>query len=364
MTFDRQLPALMMTAGLVFSPSLFAFDYDLRGYVGYVGTDTDDEFECTSRACQGVLEDALFYGLSASVQGENLGAQVIVSQDEEEDPDISLAQGTWRSGFMGADLNLRAGKIIVPLGLYGSQRITPTARPGLSFPQSLFLNGYYDLLTLSDEGAGIDLRGDHWGFKSAIYDPEEISTEQSVTVPGQPGPLDFLISDLLGLDLLSGIGGTPPQTVTVQEDHRNKAGYLGLDYRVGGYHADVGWVAQELNDIRINAYNLGFLTTEGRFTSSLEAFQLNIEGQESSLEGLSLNFLYSAEKWQAFFTAVQLDFGVSDSEEYVLGGVYYWLDGSVSTRLNLHRLKGNLPGATQGIDETEVVTLAIAYSWN
>lgn len=355
---------LVLLGCMVLSTPAAAWDYDFRGYLGYAAVDSDEDFECTNRACQGVLDDSLFYGLSASAQGEHLGAQIIVSQDLEEDPDISLAQATWRNQLIGMDMNLRAGKIIVPLGLYGSQRITPTTQPGLAFPQTLLLNAYYDLVTLSEEGLGFDLRGDSWGFKAALYEPEEAIVERVILIPGTAGPLDFLLAGLLGLDALAGIGGTPPQTMTFIEKHDNKAGYLGLDYRSVEYLADFGWVAQELNDIRVDAYNAGIQTSIGNFQPSLEAFQLDIQDLDATFEGLSLNFLYSFEQWQAFASGVHIDIGDGDSEELVLGAVRYWGNGNLSTRLTWHRIEGDLPGVTQGVDQADAWGLAVAYSWD
>mgnify|MGYP000079581633 CR=1 FL=1 len=353
-----------LLAGLLISPTLLAWDYDLRGYVGYAGVDASEDIECNNRACQGTLEDSLFYGLSASLQGEHFGGQVIVSQDEEEEPDITLAQGTWRNQLLGLDMNLRAGKIIVPLGLYGSQRITPTTQPGLVFPQSFLLNAYYDLVTLSEEGVGLDLRGDRWGLKAAIYEPEKEAVERVVVIPGTAGPLDFLFAGLLGLDSVTGLGGTPPQVMTVVEDQNNRATYLGFDFRNVEYQVDAGWIAQELGDVRVDAYNIGLQTSIGNFQPSLEAFELDIENVESTIEGLTLNMLYSFEKWQVFATGVHIDIGQGDTEELVVGGVYYWGDGDISTRLAWRRVDGDLPGATQGLDNVDALGLSVAYSWD
>lgn len=362
---QHTLIGIMMLGCLVFSTGAFAWDYDFRGYLGYAAVETDEDFICNNRACQGVLEDSLFYGLSASIQGEHLGAQVIVSQDSEEDPDISLAQVTWRQPLLTTDLNLRVGKIIVPLGLYGSQRITPTTRPGLVFPQTFLLNAYYDLLTLSDEGIGLDLRGDTWGFKAAYYEPEEAFAERLVIIPGSDGPLDFLLGGLLGLDSLLGIGGTPDQQMIVVDKYTNEAAYAGLDYRSNNYQADLGWIRQEINGNDVDAYNAGIQTSIGNFQPSIEAFQLRLDGIESEIEGISINLLYSSMKWQAFGSGVSLDFGNSETQELVVGGVYFWdEEGHISTRLTWHRLDGDLPGVTRGLDKADAYGLALAYSWD
>lgn len=358
---------LTLTACLLASPAALAWDFDLRGYLGYAAVDTSEDFECRNRACQGVFENTFFYGVSAIAQGDHLGAQVIVSQDEEEDPDISIAQLTWRQQLLGGELDLQArgGKIIVPLGLFGSQRITPNTQPGLALPQSFLMNAYYDLLTLSENGLGLDVRGYTWGFKAAIYEPQDTVVERVVNIPGTDGPLDFLLADLLGLGLLSGLGGTPPQNVVVRENQNNKAAYLGVDYRDADYVADIGWIGQELNDLRIDAFNAGIQTTLGHFQPSIEAFQLDIEGIEDAFEGVSISLLYSAERWQAFVSGVNLDIGRSTSQELALGGVYYWdSEGRLSTRLNLHRLVGNFPGVTDGPDSVTAYALAVAYSWD
>ena len=344
-----------------------SWDYDLRGYLGYAFVETSEDVDCNNRACQGVLENTLFYGLSAIAQGDHLGAQLIVSQDLEEEPDITIAQATWRQPLLNKDmdLRLRAGKIVVPLGLFGSQRITPATQPGLALPQPFMLNAYYDLLTLSENGVGVDLRGYTWGFKAAIYEPQEESVQRVIQIPATDGPLDFLLADLLGLDLLSGIGGTPPQTIVVTEKQSNKAGYLGIDYRDEDYLFDFGWIRQELNDLEVDAFNAGIQTTIGQFQPSIEAFQLDIDGLNGGFEGVSINLLYSAESWQAFVSGANIDIGRSTSQELVVGGVYYWdADGRISTRANMHRLSGDFVDSTSGIKDVTAYAVALSYSWD
>lgn len=356
----RPARILIITLMLSGNPAL-AWDYDLRGYLGYALVDAEDNFECDNRACQGVFEDSLFYGLSLITQGDYLGAQVVVSQDEEEDPDISIAQLTWRQPIFGGDLDLQArgGKIIVPLGLFGSQRITPTTQPGLAFPQAFLLNAYYDLLTLSDYGLGIDVRSYTWGFKAAVYEPQSESVEQVVVIPGSSNPLDLLLGILLG-------GQSPgPQTTVVRREQDNKAAYIGFDYRDENYVADFGWIGQELDDVRVDAFNVGIQTTIGQFQPSIEAFELDLEGVEDAFQGISINLLYSAERWQTFLSGVNLDIGRKTTQELVIGGVYYWDNqGRLSSRLNLHRIDGDFPGITAGNDNATAYTLAVAYSWD
>ncbi len=365
LSIGRQHFLLIAALFAMMTSPAYAWDYDFRGYLGYVAVDSDDGFSCNNKACKGVFDESLFYGLSASIHGEHLGAQVIVSQDLEEDPDISLAQATWRQQLFSMDLGLRAGKIIVPLGLYGSQRITPTTQPGLVFPQSFLLNAYYDILTLSEEGLGIDLRGDILGFKAAYYEPEDVLSQRTVTTPGSPGPLDFLLGGLLGLDAPTGLGGTPPQQATVVDEYTNKAAYIGVDYRSDNYLADAGWIRQEVNNIELDAYNAGIQTSIGNLQPSIEVFELKFRDSNSKIEGISLNFLYSGDKWQTFLSGVTLDLETNDTQELVLGGVYFWGEtGQLSTRVTWHRLDGDYPGVTTGIDKADALGVAVGYSWD
>ncbi|MCI0354596.1 MAG: hypothetical protein L0099_06095, partial [Acidobacteria bacterium] len=163
---------------------MLASELAIQGYLGYAAADVDTDIECSTRACSGVLDDTAFYGLSLGFQEGLVGGQVIISQDVDEDPRVSLAQLSLNHTGESFEIGGRAGRIIVPLGLYGSHRITPNTRPGLVLPQSFLLNNFYDLLTLSEEGAGLEARVGGWTFKGAIYEPDDATVETILVMPG------------------------------------------------------------------------------------------------------------------------------------------------------------------------------------
>ncbi len=366
-SFQQSLaPALLLT-GLSMPGLSQALETDVRGYLGYVEVASDEDILCDSHACQGVLADTLFYGLSLSVQGEELGAQIVVAQDEDEDPELSIAQITARTGFGGVQASARLGKIIVPLGLYGSQRITPTARPGLVLPQSFFLNTYYDLLTLSEKGLAIEFSGESWSLKAAAFKPRKEVIERIVELPiadipdsGQVSLLQDLLESLIGDALFA-----PPSggSIKVVERQEFDGGYMGMGYLGESTRTDLGFVRLDLNGSRLDAINLGNAWLLGSWEPSIELFRLKFDDTGNKLEGASVNLTYSAESWQAFANAVLMDFEGTESREYTTGGAYYWND-NWSGLLALHRLEGSFIDANENVtDKVHSLSLSLAYSW-
>ncbi len=339
-----------------------ALETDFRGYLGYVGVSSDEDVECESRACQGILDSSLFYGLSLGVQGEELGAQLVVSQDDEAEPELSIAQLTARTGFGGIQASARVGKIIVPLGLYGSQRITPTARPGLVLPQSFLLNTYYDLLTLSEQGLALQINSEAWTFKAAAYKPRKEVVERIIELPtnAQANFFQGLIS-LLFNDVESSSSGN---TVTIVERQEFDGGYLGVSHQGAVAKSDLGFVRLDLDGSRLDALNLGTAWNLGAWEPSIELFQLDFVDVGNKLQGGSMNLTYSAESWQGFGNAVLIDAEGTTSREYTAGGAYYW-DDHWSGLLALHRLEGDFSNVSStNANEVHTLSLSLAYSWH
>lgn len=364
----RAAPVVCLLLVGLFCVRAQALETDARGYIGYVSVSTDEDLTCESRSCQGVLASTLFYGLSLSVQGEELGAQVVAAQDDEGDPELSIAQVTARTGFGGVQASARLGKIIVPLGLYGSQRITPTARPGLVQPHSFYLNTYYDLLTLSDKGLALQLDAENWSFKAAAFKPrkqviERIIESGGIDIPDneQTGFLEGVLSLLFGSNLAE--PPSPGGKVRTVERREFDGGYLGLAHHGEISRSDLGFVRLDLNGNRVDALNLGSALTLGAWEPAIELFQLKFERTGTRLEGASLNLTYSAESWQAFTNAVYLDLAGSDSRELTVGTAYYWND-NWSALLAAHRLTGDFSAVSQVDDEVNSLSLSLAYSWH
>ena len=348
---------------LATSMKVAALETDARGYLGYVGVAVDEDIVCGTRACQGILASALFYGLSLSVQGDELGAQVVAAQDSEEDPELTIAQLTARTGFGGVEIGARLGKIIIPLGLYGSQRITPTARPGLVLPQSYFLNTYYDFLTLSDQGLAMQLTSEAWNFKLAAYKPRKEVIEQVIQLPNneQANIFQGILSVLLGDSFTTSSNNN---TVRIVELRNYEGGYVGLSHQSETTRSDAGFVRLDLNGSRLDALNLGNAWMLGAWEPSVEIFQLKFDDTGSKLNGGSFNLTYSAESWQSFGNVVQIDIEGEKSREYTVGGAYYWND-NWSGLLALHRLEGEFSNAsTSDEDQLHSVSFSLAYSWN
>ncbi|MGB1581302.1 MAG: hypothetical protein ACPHER_07320 [Nevskiales bacterium] len=354
-----------LSLGLGFSATMAqALETDWRGYLGYAAVSVDEDIECNTRACQGALASSLYYGLSLSVQGEDLGAQVVVSQDDEEDPELSIAQLTARTGFAGVQIGARIGKIIVPLGLFGSQRITPTARPGLVQPQSFLLNTFYDFLTLSDKGLAVQINSEAWTFKAAAYEPRKEIVERVIHIPGSTASPSIL-EGILALFL----GGNPqtnntPTTITVEEQREFNGGYLGLGHQGQSTQTDLGFVRLDLNGSRIDAFNLGNVWLLGAWEPSVELIRLNLDDTDTTIDGISLNLTYNAEKWQAFGNAVDLDIEGQTSREYVLGGAYYWNE-NWSGLLSARQVEGDFSTiSNMDLDQVKSLTVSVGYSFN
>lgn len=363
-----------LLCGSLASPLAAASEVAVNGYLGYAAADANIDIECDTRACAGVLDSTLYYGLSLGFQEGNLGGQVIVSQDVNEDPRVSLAQislsGLWRDYvFTG-----RAGRVIVPLGLYGTHRITPNTRPGLVLPQSFLLNNFYDLLTLSEEGVAGDIRHENgFSLKAAVYQPSDEVVESIVIVP-PASPLQPATAGLLGGLLQLLLGSPDPETpetpetpatggtTTVRRDARTDRGYyLGASYEQESWRADAGWTRIQLGNDDLDAYNLGLEYTWESWQPSAELLRLETNNG-SPLNGASLNLVYSAERWQLFGSAVRFEADGRRADEDILGGAYY-LD-AWSARLTHHHIRGNSLNDNLPDDGVRSTILSVAYSFS
>lgn len=341
-----------------------------QGYLGFSLVDTDAAFSCETRACQGVFDDALFYGLSVGFQEEAFGGQIILSQNAEEDPRISLAQLSYTTAWDSSSFSVRGGRIIVPLGLYGTHRISPNTRAGLVMPQSYVLNSFYDILTLSDNGIALEmLNSGSLNLKAAAYQPSDETVETLVVTPGTPLPTNTgLVAGLVNL-LLGGGSNTPaltPGSVQLQRNTRTDRGYyLGGNFDQENWRLDGGATQLEFGNDKLRAYNIGFEYTLGEWQPSIELLRLE-SGKTDPLDGASINLVYSAEHWQLFGNVVRFDSTQTDIAEDVLGGAYYWRD--ISVRLAHHRIQGGSFESTSssGVNQNQVnsTILAVAYSFN
>lgn len=348
-----------------------ASELALQGYAGYAGVDTDEDFECVSRACSGVLDDTLFYGLSIGFQEELIGGQLIVSQDVDEDPRVSLAQLSLTHTTEKLQMSARAGRIIVPLGLYGAHRITPNTRPGLVLPQSFLLNSFYDLLTLSEEGAAGELRTGAWTFKIAAYEPDE-ETVETVLSPGGgllpvPDPngnvlgnlVDTLLFLLFGPGDDSGLPGQPgSQVVTTKRTSRGY--YGGLAYENDGLRADVSYTDLDLLGLDFRSLNAGIEYAFGAWQPSLEVFELDVQDGEP-VRGGSATLVYNGNSWQLFANLVQIENGGTDARETVYGGAYYW--NNWAAKLARHDIDTEFPQLSTESRLGSTV-LSLGYSFN
>lgn len=369
------LATCLLTMAATLAAPVYASEIATQGYIGYSGVHSNAEVDCHTRACPGVLESTLFYGLSMGFQEGPVGGQVIISQDADADPQVSLAQLSFAHVWAHTTASARAGRIIVPLGLYGSHRITPNTRPGLILPQSYLLNSFYDLLSLSDQGIALSLLQDN-GFelKAAYYQPSDetrktLTQAQPGLVGNLGGGLGGLLGNLLG-GLLGGllgqpvVPGTPPVTGTPgtvdTRSHTDKGYYVGADYTGLSWRADGGWTRLSLPQGNLDAYNAGLALHLGNWQPSVEAFRL--ESGNNATDGLSLTLVYNGNSWQMFGNAVRLQTDDLKATEYVLGGVYYWR--SFSLRLTHHEIRGDAVLRNLSGKNLHATTLSGAYSFN
>lgn len=250
----------------------------------------------------------------------------------------------------------------MPLGLFGSQRITPTARPGLVQPQSFLLNTYYDFLTLSDKGVALQANTASWSFKAAAFEPREEIIESVIRLPGseQANFLQGILSTLLGSNATVTNVGT---TVRVREEREFEGGYLGVGHQSETTRTDLGLVRLDLNNSRIEAINLGNSWMLGAWEPSIELIQLTFDESGNKIQGVNLNLTYYAEKWQAFSNIANIDSEGDDSREYVVGSAYYW-DANWSGLLSARRLEGDFSTTSNvNFDKVHSLSLSLAYSW-
>lgn len=340
-----------------------------QGYFGYSVVDTDAAFSCDTRACQGLFEDALFYGLSVGFQDEALGGQIIISQNAQEDPRISLAQLSYLGNLSSSTVTVRGGRIIVPLGLYGTHRISPNTRAGLVMPQSYVLNSFYDVLTLSDNGIALEWRGsNNLSLKAAAYQPSEETIETVVITPGfalptNTGIVAGLVSLLVGSNPQAP-SATPGTTQIKQQKREDNGFYVGAGFDQENWRIDGSATQLSFGDDKLTAYNVGLEYTWNAWQPSVELLRLETD-KSKPMDGASVNLIYSAEHWQLFGNLVRFSSDQSDLSEDVVGGAYYWHD--ISFRLAHHRIRGadfvtSASGAIQ--DKVNSTVLSAAYSFN
>ncbi|MGH8530806.1 MAG: hypothetical protein ACRETN_13355 [Nevskiales bacterium] len=349
-----------------------ASELALQGYAGYALVDTDaGSLECVSRACPGVLDDTLFYGLSLGFQEGIVGGQLILSQDVDEDPRVSLAQLSLSHTGESMQVSGRAGRIIVPLGLYGSTRITPNTRPGLVLPQSFLLNSFYDLLTLSEEGVAVELRSGGWSFKAAAYEPDKETVETVLLPPGGLLPIAGPNGNVLGnlvdavLFLLFGPADAPPvpgqpgsQVVTSKRTSRGY--YGGLAYENNGLRTDFGYTDLNLLGVDFRSLNAGVEYAFGAWQPSLELFEFDVDNGDE-VRGGSATLVYNGDSWQLFANAVRLGTDETEARETVFGGAYYW--NNWAAKLARHDIDSDLPQVSAE-DSLRSTVLSLAYSFN
>ncbi len=367
-------PSILAGALLLAGHAALASELALQGYAGYAlaDTDSDADIECVSRACPGVLDDTLFYGLSLGFQEGIVGGQLIVSQDVDEGPRVSLAQLSLSHTGERLQASGRAGRIIVPLGLYGSTRITPNTRPGLVLPQSFLLNDFYDLLTLSEEGVAVDLHSGGWTFKAAAYQPDEETVETALLPPGgllplPSGPTGNLLGNVVD-GLLFLLFGTDPQLSTpgqpggqVVTSKRTSRGYYGgLAYENNGLRTDFGYTDLDLLGVDLRSLNAGVEYAVGAWQPSLELFELEMAGSDE-VRGGSATLVYNGDSWQLFANAVQLGTDDTEARETVFGGAYYW--NNWAAKLARHNIDSDFPQVSAE-DSLRSTVLSLAYSFN
>lgn len=368
----RRTASLSLLGGILLlaATAVPASELQLQGYAGYAGVDADEDIACTSRACSGVLDDTLFYGLSVGFQEGFLGGQLIVSQDVDEDPRISLAQLSLTHTSEKLQASGRAGRIIVPLGLYGSHRITPNTRPGLVLPQSFLQNSFYDLLTLSEEGAAGELRSGSWSFKAAAYEPDEETVESVLLPPGGllpvPDPGGSLLGNAVDTVLFLLFGPSDPQvpgqagSQVVSSKRKNRGYYGGLAYENDGLRADLGYTDLDLLGVDFRSYNAGVEYLIGPWQPSLEVFQLEADRDEQ-VRGASATLVYNGDSWQLFANAVQIEADIAEAREVVVGGAYYW--NNWAAKLARHDIDTEFVQLSAE-DSLGSTVLSLAYSFN
>ena len=367
----RTASTILIGGALLLTGGASASELALQGYAGYAGVDTDEDFECVSRACSGVLDDTLFYGLSIGFQEGFLGGQLIVSQDVDEDPRVSLAQLSVTHTSEKLQASARAGRIIVPLGLYGTHRITPNTRPGLVLPQSFLLNSFYDILTLSEEGVAGELRTGAWTFKAAAYEPDEETIEVIFEEPGGLLPVPPDGGSVLGtlvdtlVFLLFGpsdppVPGQPGNQVVTSK--RTSRGYFGgVAYENDGLRADLGYTDLDLFGLDFRSLSGGVEYAFGAWQPSLEVFELDVGGGGDAVRGGSATLVYNGNSWQLFANAVQIETDDTEARELVFGGAYYW--NNWAAKLARHDIDTEFVQVSAE-DSIGSTVLSLAYSFN
>lgn len=359
-------------------------DFRWSAYLGYVGVELSDDVICEGPACNGILDDTAFYGLSASLAYAPFQLQAVVSQDQNGEPELSLAQlsmsqllGNWQS-------QLRLGKIINPLGLFGANRITPTARPGLELPQSFFLNAYYDLLTTSEYGAAVEFRQNDLVLKATVFRPEPdairtvVINDDNVENGNVLDDISDAVGDLTGINLglgvlgpLLGLGGdmqpgagdpAEPNTTIRVENIEKTSYFVGVEHDGFDRLYDAGYTQLRLGDERIEAFSLGGQHQYGQWFPSIELTQLRARNAGTKTKGVSLTLLYQAQHWSAFANGTHFSSDRLDSTDYNIGAAYFHKQWTF--KLSAHQLERTADdNAGDSIDllDTNSVAFAISY---
>lgn len=351
---------------LLFGTSAMAedFQYGFSGYLGYVAVNDDsDNIRCESRSCLGVFEDSIIYALLGSARYGKWRATVLSNQDEDGEPRLALAQISYSTLFAGWSWEARLGKIINPLGLYGANRITPTAAPRYELPQSFTLNTFFDVLTTSEYGFGLEARHNQWLAKATYYRPEKRTIENvsSTTttdnsgvgaIPGVGGLLGGLLGGAAG-------GGTTTTTSTNQVELGLNSWYAGLAYEEFEWRVEFGTVQLDLGVADVSGYSLGFeRELLPQFRALVEALYIDDDSTSEPTQGYSAAVKYELPQWQILAQYTDLRNKASaDLKDASIGiGTER---GPWSARLVVH----NIFDLDPQDDNITNVTLLGAYSW-
>lgn len=347
------------------SASAQELTYGLSGYLGYVGVFDDSEsFECQGRSCTGVFDSSAIYALLGSARYKQFRATVLTNQDEDGEPRLTLAQVSYATLLGGWSLESRIGKIINPLGLYGANRITPTAAPRYELPQSFTLNSFFDLLTTSEYGFALEGRRGEWLLKGAYFRPEERTIQNLTTttttdntglgaIPGIGGLLGGLLGGAAG-------GGTVTTTTIEEIELGLDSWYAGIAYDQFEWRAEIGTVQLDLGSTTVSAYTAGYeRELIAQLKGALELMYIEDENSDEPTQGYSAALRYELPAWQiiAQYTDLRNDLTGDLSDASIGIGTER---GPWSARVVAHKVFD--VGGQQGEDTTNLSILA-AYSW-
>lgn len=167
----------------------------MEGFIGY-RNDVD-------------VEDA-FYGFTASKYYKYVSFNTIISgstnseYSKTDDNIIKSLTATFHASLSDVDMHYTVGKLVIPLGLYESQRVYPNAFANRTMNDSFMSRLYKDYLKTSSTGHMLEMERGNFSLQLGQYVPFDETMNMRVgSTPPKTHLKNILAGDLLSPNIVS-----------------------------------------------------------------------------------------------------------------------------------------------------------------